>query len=74
MTRIGIAALAAAAALAVATPSLAQEAFAVSGSDIGSGKDDYTGKVTVAKSGDTWKVQWDIKGEKASSSTAAASR
>ena len=53
MTRLGIAALAAASALAVATPSLAQESFAVSGSDIGSSKDDYTGKVTVAKSGAT---------------------
>jgi hypothetical protein len=65
MIRHGIAALTAAAALALATPALAQESFAVSGSDIGSAKDDYTGKVAVSKSGSTWAVEWTIKGEKA---------
>ena len=64
MTRLGIAALAAASAFAVATPSLAQESFAVAGSDIGSTADDYTGKAIVSKSGATWKVVWQIKGEK----------
>ena len=56
-------ALTAAAALALASPSLAQDMFAVSGSDLGSGKDDYTGKVAVTKSGNTWKLEWTIKGE-----------
>jgi hypothetical protein len=65
MIKTGIAAIAAAAALAVATPSLAQETFAVSGSDIGSSNDDYTGKATVVKTGATWKVEWMIKGESA---------
>lgn len=65
MNRNTIAALGAAAALALASPALAQESFAVSGSDIGSGKDDYTGKVSVSKTGSTWAVEWKIKGETA---------
>jgi hypothetical protein len=64
MIKRNVAVLGAVLSLALASPALAQESFAVSGSDIGSGKDDYTGKVSVAKTGATWSVQWDIKGEK----------
>ena len=65
MYKLSLLALTAAAAFAVATPALAQETFAVSGSEIGSAKDDYTGKVTVTKSGDTWTLVWTLKGETA---------
>jgi hypothetical protein len=65
MIRKNVAVLGAVFALAFASPALAQESFAISGSDIGSGKDDYTGKVSVVKTGATWAVQWEIKGEKA---------
>ena len=65
MIRKNVAALGAVLALALASPAMAQESFAISGSDIGSGKDDYTGKVSVVKTGATWAVQWEIKGEKA---------
>ena len=62
-------AIAMAAALAFAAPALAEESFAVSGSELGSGKDDYTGKVTVTKTGDTWRVVWAIKGDAATTGT-----
>ena len=54
-------ALAASTTMALAAPALAQETFAISGSDIGSAKDDYTGKVVTTKNGQVWTVVWTLK-------------
>lgn len=62
-------ALAAAATVALSAPALAQDVFAVTGADIGHTTDNYTGKVTVTKSGDTWNVVWQIAGDKTTRGT-----
>lgn len=40
----------------------AQEKFAVEGTNPGSTKVDYTGEVSVTKSGQTWQFEWQVGG------------
>lgn len=59
-----------AAGVAFAAPAVADDVFAVTGSEPGSTTDSYTGKATVAQTGDTWTITWNIKGDQAVKGTA----
>ena len=52
-----------AAVLFVAAPAAAQERFTVAGSNPGSDKVDYTGEVSVARTGATWQFEWRVGGD-----------
>ena len=51
-------------ALVAGLPAIAQQAeiFNVSGSNPGSSSTDYTGQVSVAQTGNTWRMQWRVQG------------
>lgn len=49
--------------LFLAAAAMAQvEAFTVTGSNPGSTATDYTGEVSVAQTGNTWRMQWRVQG------------
>jgi hypothetical protein len=50
--------------LAAALPAAAQQVdvFSVAGSNPGSSQTDYTGEVSVAQTGNTWRMQWRVQG------------
>jgi len=50
-------------ALVAGLPAAAQvEIFTVTGSNPGSSSTDYTGQVSVAQTGNTWRMQWQVSG------------